>query len=161
MVYLDLWLRWSVPLPLSSVPALTAHLTGYQRRAVAWMLAREQGVESAATEPRPLHVLWRELTVPGANPSTIYFNSHTGKLVTSTHTYVHVHMLYMHVLYMFNINVHSDIASYIKNHNSQGYERPSVLDVKQSPPMHRTCFSQCQASSATLGRPDQPLKQRS
>lgn len=61
----------------STIHGLTAELRGYQCKAIQWMLDRERGVEQGGR--RPLHPLWRELTVPNVKPSTIYCNPHTGR----------------------------------------------------------------------------------
>lgn len=65
---------------LSSIPGLTAELRGYQHQGVQWMLEKEEGEGKRAVEPRPLHMLWKELpTLEHGLPCAVYFNAHSGK----------------------------------------------------------------------------------
>lgn len=63
----------------SSICGLTAELRGYQKKAVQWMVDKEKGVERGGTRSLQLHPLWKELNVPRSDPSTLYFNPHTGR----------------------------------------------------------------------------------
>ena len=70
-------------------PALRPSLRPYQRRAVAWMVAREQGRQSASRgPPEPsLHPLWREVATRGPRGTeeegSVYINPFTGAVSRS------------------------------------------------------------------------------
>ena len=81
------------PLPLA-IPDLTSDLMDFQKRAVQWMLYKEQAdgwyEEKGDTS---LHILWRE--VPIEDQPTLYYNPFTGKYVRRVHRYTNKLSIYI------------------------------------------------------------------
>ena len=86
---------------LSTIPDLTADLMNFQKRAIQWMLYKEQANGwYEEKEDTSLHVLWRE--VPLEDQPTLYYNPFTGKYVGHIHRHTNKLSSYIFSLFCNN-----------------------------------------------------------